>query len=1760
MKYLFTAFFLFVTTALYSDDFAGTPPALADASHSLASLEGDPKTIVYNSVNVITGDYINLETDISLPGVEPLTLQRFYCSANLATPNIIEAWPFNHFIQIGHFQDDDNKHIELHDSFGALLAFDKKTIRQECLNKRVTNTPQGVLSGQTNLKNKSLRTIGDETILKDGTGTSYHFPKLKESKRRLSKVKKANRNEVSYEYDHYHYENSNHHYITRILARNQPGKPLCDLNFRLERGSKKEKHLIVSSQGQDLATYHFKLAKYELDLKGDWQYLLTSVERRQDINEVYHYGILRNKHKNYSKLFKIERPDGRFLEIDYFREGDNAVWPGHNCAVNGERIGRVMHLKAPAGSQNTTIPIYRFLYDPSRRLTEVYDAENHLKTYHYNGDERLTKIETFMGNSPFHKYCEEHFEWGPPGTPDCANLKSKLFVSAYGSIIFSQNYEYDSQGNLLTEVLQGNLTGKEEWDSHYTGRCYSNDGLNLLIYENCKDKNLNYQYVYVNGTNLLESRLGIEGDQIRIREFFGYDEDGAITLEIIDNGSSYSKEDLSNVTERRIKRIKNSKTFPIGLPIEIAEFYWEENREHLLHRVENVYDKEGNLQEQKHFDSNNQFLYCLFWKYNQMGKIVEERNALGHVIQREYDPNGNLQVETEPQPGKRQVFATDRMNRLTEKQTFGPGLHFTETYRYDTLGNQIASIDIYGNETLCVYDDFGHPCKIIHPAVLNENGVSQNPVTTKTYNELGHVTSITDPCGHQTIAKYTVKGQPYYIRYPDGTEERFEYTLKGQLSKKIAPNGTYTLYTYDYQARPIKKETYSSAGQLLTCETRTYNAFYLVSETDASGLCTSYIYDGAGRLTSQKSGDKYTGYAYDNQGFVSEKRDYYDADNYISTHFRYDYLGQVLEEKEMYQGILHRHTSYAYDEAGNCTHTFQYHEEGTAVTSTRYNILNQPLQVTDPLGNVTHYRYEYGNCPTTFITDPKGNTTKITSDALGRQIETIVSNPFGQLIQKTTHDYDLKGNCIRSVETVKNSKTADKQIISVRKYDSMQRLTQSIEAFGEPEQTTISHCYNRYGQLEATTKPDGIELYYTYDDLGLLKTHTASDNSFDYHYEYNVMGLPICIEEHVQKTRTLKEYDPHGRLIQETLANDLSIRYSYDLLDRLIQLTLPDEGFIDYTYQGPHLSSVTRLDKTGTLYKHQYLKHTLLGQIKKTSLAAEVAEVDYNYDLKGMPRALESVHLKEEIQRDSLDNPTRRLVRDSVGSLEYNYTYDDLNQLAQETGAFTHTFVNDSLYNHVEKDGHSHRHSPLNQLLADQKGVYTYDLNGNRRTAKTDRLVEYIYDAQDRLISIKSDSNTVSYTYDEANRRLTKTYVEKGRTKTIRYFYAGMAELGAVEDERLVELRITGQEGAIAFEFQGQCYIPLYDHLGHVSCLLDFSGEVVETYRYSAFGEEQVFDRNGKRVTKSINPWRFSGKRFDSESGLIYFGLRYYDPETFTWITPDPIGREGGPNLYAYVLNNPLLHFDRFGLSAEVDDWLGHEVDNLRDTIERTDGTKNDSLRGTFVNAACGTCHGTADFMIGMIHGWHQLFLKNRASDIDIEYRAQIINFVQAKHEAQRVALNNWVVNSLSADDSNSTYQFFRQGTTSVLHYGSLVAATLSLVRGAITICSPVKTIEHTIGYAEAIVGRLGWELRRPNYQSKINFSKLINSRKYSGHALDQMQSRGIVPSVVENTIAHGKPYPTKPKTKGYYDSVNDVRVIINSETGEVVTAIFGAP
>jgi len=100
------------------------------------------------------------------------------------------------------------------------------------------------------------------------------------------------------------------------------------------------------------------------------------------------------------------------------------------------------------------------------------------------------------------------------------------------------------------------------------------------------------------------------------------------------------------------------------------------------------------------------------------------------------------------------------------------------------------------------------------------------------------------------------------------------------------------------------------------------------------------------------------------------------------------------------------------------------------------------------------------------------------------------------------------------------------------------------------------------------------------------------------------------------------------------------------------------------------------------------------------------------------------------------------------------------------------------------------------------------------------------------------------------------------------------------------------------------------DHLGSSSLITDGSGDVVQHLEYIPFGEVFVDERHSTWST----PYKFNAKELDEETGLYYYGARYYDPRTSVWISVDPLA-EKYPNVSSYVfcLNNPVRLIDPDG-------------------------------------------------------------------------------------------------------------------------------------------------------------------------------------------------------------------------------------------------------
>jgi RHS repeat-associated protein len=107
---------------------------------------------------------------------------------------------------------------------------------------------------------------------------------------------------------------------------------------------------------------------------------------------------------------------------------------------------------------------------------------------------------------------------------------------------------------------------------------------------------------------------------------------------------------------------------------------------------------------------------------------------------------------------------------------------------------------------------------------------------------------------------------------------------------------------------------------------------------------------------------------------------------------------------------------------------------------------------------------------------------------------------------------------------------------------------------------------------------------------------------------------------------------------------------------------------------------------------------------------------------------------------------------------------------------------------------------------------------------------------------------------------------------------------------------------------------PLYDAKYDTTSVTDDVGSVEVRFRYSGFGEVTSLDPSFNIIPAYDWSWLFHGEESDQETGWYNYGYRYYIPEFGRWISRDPIGEEGGNNLYAFVFNDPIMFSDYLGL------------------------------------------------------------------------------------------------------------------------------------------------------------------------------------------------------------------------------------------------------
>ncbi|WP_195155558.1 RHS repeat-associated core domain-containing protein [Candidatus Protochlamydia phocaeensis] len=1488
--------------------------------------ECEPIATVADCVNVISGDYFEVNNDISIDNVESLNLNRYYDSGHLFSSVLGFGFGSNFPFNALEPQKQDKHHyalIEEREGFSIPYRsreglYSTYRIDKRLLEKGYTNLSRPGLSSHTNvastqgvfdkegwkikLGNGSQRTYQMYERIKNlSTGEEHCFYDLQEETR-------PSGNRVKFSYANINGE----HCPLKIWLTDATGKTIfSEINFhyssdyvlvKSNRGDEvyylreKEKHTIKSSSESSFQTNFF----------------LKHVHSPQHTPVSYH--LTDDSKKGALKIGKVTKPDGRFLKIKY----------------DDER--KVKSLIAPVGPNAEEMAFYQFIYKKNETL--VLDALHQLTAYQFCRNKRLTSICYYdtglQSQSQKNKLLkEERFSW-TTGEGKEGWLSSKEIVNSSGQIVQKFTYQYDSRGNCTREKLKGNLTGAgpeaftesdelsgfvESYEKSYQ---YSKDGFNLLIKESTPE-GVEIEYIYKPGTNQLIGKFVSYGGKIQERTFHYYHPYGVLIQTIEDDGSSYDHFDLTDVTVRHVKQIEidlQSRSPSLGKPTSIRECYQNHDTAWNLVDLKTTaftYNARGLAVSEKIYDANHQFRYELKTEYDCKDRIVSKTDPLNRLIVYAYDDNDNKISEEMIGSGKKTLYFYDKANRLTKKEEHHPadGLIFCHSYTYDALSRLISEQDFYGQVTQYAYDRLGRQISWVKPAVVNQDGQGIHPTITRKYNLLNQIVEETDENNHTTKTSYTVYGKPICIAHPDGAIERFLYYPNGLLKQAWQADGGSRRYTYDAKGQLTKEEVLDIQGNLVQQESYVYKGPRLYSYTDPMGVMTCYKYDGAGRKIGEATQGRCITYHYDALGRL-EKIIHHGEDGQQQVEAKeYDLLDRVLSKQQIDEtGQVFAKETFAYDIHGNCIqHRIYQNQDMYALEETCYYSWGVPKWQKDALGQLTLYCYDYQHWNLLgqavlkrTVIEPSGCQTVEVHDALSHVVQKDIY--FPNLIASTLFAYDAKGNLTQQKEAVIKNGIIERYYTlewSYNNRDWVEKLTE------KPALKTLCYQYDGLGRVVAKTKPNGTILSYQYDVLGHLVSLYSSDGSFSYSYQYDLHGNLIGMADAIRQRQQKRTYDCFNRLIEEDFGNQIILRYGYDAFDRINHIILPDGSSIRYDYNAFHIKKIERLNKEQqSLYACLTMRYDWAGRLLAQRLPFNLGQIDYRFDVLGRPLSIESPHWNQFIQGyDASSNLLADHIMDPAGEWSEHFKYDGLNQLIAEAGLLTNDYVYDSLHNRREYNGHHHEVNALNQLLKDAASEYQYDPNGNL-IGQTFPSIIYAYDGLDRLSSLTKEGITTRFIYDGLGRCLE---IQEDSSSCY-LLYQGEQEIGSWENDQLKNLRIIDPEEdsrpVFALELDRQVYFPVQDHRRNICCLLSIDGSE-KWYRYSAFGECE--ESQGQSLA---NPWRFAGKR--KVGDLVYFGNRFYSPAMGKWINPDPLGFEDGPNLYAYVHNNPLMHVDWLGL------------------------------------------------------------------------------------------------------------------------------------------------------------------------------------------------------------------------------------------------------
>jgi RHS repeat-associated protein len=727
----------------------------------------------------------------------------------------------------------------------------------------------------------------------------------------------------------------------------------------------------------------------------------------------------------------------------------------------------------------------------------------------------------------------------------------------------------------------------------------------------------------------------------------------------------------------------------------------------------------------------------------------------------------------------------------------------------------------------------------------------------------------------------TKQGDIYQIKEIDGTVQSF--LANGKLDFIQDTNGNKV--TLGYTANLLTGLSYSNGDKV----TFKYNAQGQVNEVvDIYGQSTTYTYDATGeKLLSVSDVSGTVTYAYETVGAKAnaiKSITYPDGTQWL---FEYDDLGRVTQES-LNGG--EQTLKYSYDSTGGVTVT----DANNKSTQVLLNDRGQVAQTTDALGRVSRFSYDdKGNLTqilapdssnAKFSYDSKGNLLAST-DALGQSVQFAYDARFDQIKsvkdQKgnaINYSYDDKGN-LGSIGYADGSKES---FI----YSDRGDVTVSSNRRGQQ----ISYTYDSRGLLTKKEFADGTSAAFEYDVRGNLTKATDADSSVTYAYDTADRLTNVSYGG----TRSLSfSYDAGGRRSQMVDQDGFATNYSYDSVGRLKQLTDKDaKNIISYSYNT--LGQLSREDNgngTYTTYTYDDAGQALSIVNYKPDNSIN-SRYDYTYNQLGQRTSMTTLEGKTSYGYDATGQLTSVALA-SGRNIEYKYDAAGNRITVKDSGATTNYSTNN-----------------LNQYTTVGGNAYTYDKDGNL-TSKTigGKTSSFSYDIENRLIGVTNADGTWQYQYDALGNRIGSTF--NGQKTDYLLDPTGLGDVvgeytGSQATRYSHGLGLASRNDGTDTSFFDT------DAIGSVVGLSGIGGNYLNSYSYLPFGESLT------KTETVTNSFEYVGQYgvTNEANGLDFMRARFYMPGEGRFVSADPIGINGGLNLYTYVGNTPLIAVDPSGLCS----------------------------------------------------------------------------------------------------------------------------------------------------------------------------------------------------------------------------------------------------